>query len=117
MKATTCSLLAAAVIGLACPAALADEASHRRAVENLLKAMGVEKQLQTSIDQTLDMQVKANPQIAPLRPTLKEFFTKHMSWSSLKGDFIKMYSDAFSEDELNQIRKFYETPAGKKMVE
>ena len=117
MKAMTRILLAATILAIAGPASRADQKSHRKAAEELLKVMGVEKQLQGSIDQVLDVQIKANPAIAPHRDAMKRFFTKHMSWSSLKDDFITIYVDAFTEDDLVQIRKFYETPAGKKVVQ
>ncbi len=108
----------AAILITAGSAALAaDQKSHRKAAEDLLKIMDIENQLESSIDQTLDIQIKANPQIAPLKETMKKFLSKHMSWEGLKDDLITIYADAFTEPELNQIRAFYQTPAGKKMVE
>jgi hypothetical protein len=65
----------------------------------------------------VDMQVKANPQIAPHADVLKGFLLKHMSWDSLKEDLITIYADAFTEEELGQVAAFYRTPAGKKVVE
>lgn len=102
---------------VAASSASADEKSHRRAAEELLKVMGMEKQLQSALDQTLDVQVKANPQIAPFKDAMGRFLSKHMSWAGLKEDLITIYADAFDEEELDQIRKFYLTPAGKKLSE
>ena len=99
------------------PAVLADEESHRQSAEQLLKAMHVDNQLQTSINQMVDLQVKSNPQIAPQGDTIKKFLYKHMSWESLKDELITIYTEAFTEAELKQVTAFYETPAGKKMVE
>jgi hypothetical protein len=111
-------LIAASMICLAGSAtvAFADEKSHRKAAEDLLMVMGVDTQMQASIDQTLDLQAKANPQLTRFRPAMKKFFAKYMSWDVLKDDFIKIYTDAFEEDELKEIKAFYETPIGKKMV-
>ena len=47
---------------------------------------------------------------------MKKFFSKHLSWENLKDDFIKLYTDAFTEPELKDIYAFYQTPSGKKMV-
>lgn len=99
------------------PASGADETSHRQAAEELLRYTNVEKQLQGAIEQTVDIQVKANPQLAPRAGVLKKFFSKYMSWESLKDDIIKIYTDAFTENELKQITAFYKTPVGKKMLE
>ncbi len=109
--------LAAAILFTACSTASADQESHRKAAENLLKVMGVEGQLQTTIDQMLELQVKSNPQIAPFKDAMKRFFTKHMSYSGLKEDFITIYVDTFTEEELDQITAFYQTPTGRKMAE
>jgi hypothetical protein len=95
----------------------ADEKSHRKAAENLLKEMNMEKQLVASIDQMVDLQVKTNPQLAPFKEVMKKFLNKHMSMNSLKDDMITIYTGAFTEDELNEITKFYKTPTGKKMIE
>jgi len=110
------SLVAVAVL-IFTPTSGADEKSHRQAAEDLLNYVNTEKQLQTAIDQTVDMQVKANPQIAPKAGVMKKFFVKYMSWDSLKDDIVKIYTDAFTEDELKQVTAFYKTPVGKKMIE
>ena len=98
-------------------ASLADEKSHRKAAEDLLVAMGVEKQLQNGIDQMVDMQAKNSPQIAPFKDTMKAFFSKHMSYAGLKEDLISMYAESFDEKELKEIKAFYMTPTGKKLVQ
>jgi hypothetical protein len=110
-------ILAALILGVAAPAALADKASHRKAAEDLLKVMGMEKLLKDGIDQSLDIQIKANPQLEPFKDTMKDFLYKHMSWESLKDDLVTIYVDAFTEEELKEIRAFYLTPVGKKVAE
>ena len=117
MKTMFHSSLVAALLAIIASSARADEKSHRKAAEELLKTLGVEKLLQSSIDQVLDLQIKSNPQIAPYRDVMKQFFSKHMSWDSLKTEMIGIYVDALTEDELKQITTFFQTPAGKKMVE
>lgn len=97
--------------------ARADEASHKKAAENLLSLMGMEKLLNQSVDQMLQMQVQQNPQLAPFQAQMKAFLNKYMSWDSLKNDMATVYTEEFSEQELNDLVKFYETPLGKKTVE
>jgi hypothetical protein len=112
----TNALIAAAVM-VCSQASRADEESHRKAAEALLESTNVAKQLQSSIDQSVDIQVKANPQLAGKSAVLKKFFSMYMSWDSLKDDMIKIYTDAFSEEELKKITEFYKSPVGKKMIE
>lgn len=95
----------------------ADEASARKAAESLLNLMGMEKLLGQSVDQMLAMQVQQNPAIAPYQAQMKTFLSKYMSWPSLKDDMVKIYTEEFTEQELNDLNKFYQTPLGKKTVE
>ena len=117
MKTKIRLLFAVAIASAVASAAFADTKSHRKAAEDLLTVMGVEAQVDKSIDQALDVQIKMNPQIGPFKDVMKKFFTKHMSYASLKEDFVTIYVDAFTEKELKDITAFYKTPVGKKMAE
>ena len=97
--------------------ARADDASHRKAAESLLNLMGMDHLLDQSVDQMLQMQVQQNPQLAQFQPQMKAFLNKYMSWASMKDDMAKIYADEFSEAELNDLTKFYQTPLGKKTIE
>jgi len=96
--------------------ARADEKSHRKAAEDLFKAMDMEKTMEASIDAVLEMQVKANPIMAKFKGVMKKFLSKHMGYSSLKEDLVKMYTTEFTEDDLKDMTKFYQTPTGKKLI-
>jgi hypothetical protein len=110
------SLLVA--ISLALPlTARADEASHRKAAETLLGLMGMENLLKQSVDQMLQIQVQQQPQLAQFQPQMRDFLNKYMSWASLKDDMAKAYMNEFTEPELNELTKFYQSPVGKKTVE
>jgi len=97
--------------------ARADEASHRKAAETLFALMEMETLLSQSVDQMLAMQVQQNPALAQFQPQMKAFLNKYMSWASMKEDMTKIYTAEFSESELKELGKFYETPLGKKAVQ
>ena len=101
---------------LSTPALKADEASHLKAAQDLLVAAQMQVIFSKTVDQALDMQIKQAPQLAQFRPIMTAFFSKYMSWDALKDDLAKLYANAFTEDELKDITKFYETPTGKKMA-
>ena len=65
----------------------------------------------------LAMQVQQNPALAPHQAQMKAFLSKYMSWASLKDDMAKLYMAEFSESELNELTKFYQTPVGKKTIQ
>jgi hypothetical protein len=116
MKPLFLSILLGAVAFLQPATIRADEASHRKAVESLFALMEMESLLSQSIDQMLAMQVQQNPALAPYQAQMKAFLGKYMSWASLKEDMAKIYMAEFSESELNELTKFYQTPVGKKAV-
>jgi hypothetical protein len=94
----------------------ADTASEKEA-EKLLSIMGMEQVLEQSISQMLDVQLQQNPALAPYKGVMLEFFSKHMSYESLKPDMLKIYSNEFTAEELKKINSFYATDVGKKTIE
>ena len=117
MKLFCLSILLGA-IALFQPATIrADEASHRKAVESLFALMDMDNLLSQSVDQMLAMQVQQNPAIAPYQAQMKTFLNKYMSWASMKEDMAKLYMAEFTESEVNELNKFYQTPLGKKTVQ
>jgi len=94
--------------------ALADEASHRKAVESLMSAMKMESSIKTGINQMLELQLQASPQLAPFKDTVREFFEKYLSWAALQPHYVKLYMETFSETEIRDMVTFFNTPTGKK---
>lgn len=94
----------------------ADDASEVEA-EALLGVMGMDKVLDESMTQMLEMQVQQNPSLAPYKTIMAEFLAKHMSYESLKPEIIAVYAEAFTAQELKEITAFYETPTGQKAID
>jgi hypothetical protein len=97
--------------------ALGDEQSHRKAAENLLIVMEVDKSLPQIAAQVLENQLQQNPQLAPQRDVLQRFLTKYLNWASVREDTITAYTHEFTEPELKKLTEFYTTPVGKKANE
>jgi len=113
---TPCLIGCLVVLTLTVPFARADDKSHRQAAEELLRAMEIEKQMDSTITQTLDLQIKQQPVLVPYKEVLRKFLSKHLSYASLKDDLIHIYMDEFTEPELRQITAFYKSPVGKKLA-
>jgi hypothetical protein len=94
-----------------------NEQSHRKAAENLLIVMEVDKNLPLLAEQLVESQLKQNPQLASQRDIFQKFFTKYLSWASVKEDTITAYTQEFTEPELKKLTDFYKTPVGKKASE
>src|SRR5215472_2736465 len=96
---------------------LGDEQSHRKAAENLLIVMEVDKSLPKIAEQVVETQLQQNPQLAPQRDVLQRFLNKYLNWESVKEDTITAYAQEFTEQELKKLTEFYKTPVGKKASE
>lgn len=95
---------------------VADTSSEQEA-ETLLNIVGMEEVLEQSIAQMLDIQLQQNPALIPYRTVLMNFFSKHMSYESLKPVMVQMYAEEFTVAELREINRFYATDVGRKTVE
>jgi uncharacterized protein len=117
MRTLLGSCLITIALGLAPVAALGDAQSHRKAAENLLLVMEVDKSLPKVVAQVVENQVQQNPQLAPQREVLQRFLTTYVNWESVKEDTITAYTQEFTEPELKKLTEFYKTPVGKKASE
>ena len=104
-------------LGVSPVIAVGDEQSHRKAAENLLLVMEVDKSLPKIAEQVMENQLQQNPQLAPQREVLQRFLTKYVNWESVKEDTITAYAQEFTEPELKKLTEFYKTPVGKKANE
>jgi len=111
------SCLITVTLGLSPVVALGDAQSHRKAAENLLLVMEVDKSLPQIAAQVVENQLQQNPQLAPQRENLQRFLTKYLNWESVKEDTITAYTQEFTEPELKKLTEFYKTPLGKKANE
>ena len=42
---------------------------------------------------------------------------KQLTWESLKPEFVEIYSETFTDEEIKGLTEFYKTPLGQKLVE
>ena len=118
MKRVIVTLLFVGVVAVSASAAEPTPGgTHYKAAEKMLTLMDMETVLRRSIDEMLKAQIAQNPGIAPFETVMRQFLMKHMSWESLKADTIQIYMTEFTEKELDELNRFYQTDVGKKMVE
>jgi hypothetical protein len=92
------------------------EETHREAILELVSMMNMDTLLSQTIDKILDIQIQQNPSLKDYKETMSIFFNKYMSWESLKEDYIKIYQEEFTEDEIRDLIDFYKTNTGKKTL-
>lgn len=84
--------------------------------EQLIKEAGTKASMEYMTGLMLSQQIRQNPGLKPFEAVIREFLEKHVSYESVKGELVQLYVDAFTLDELIELRKFYGTDVGKKSV-
>ena len=84
---------------------------------NIEKYFDMVKQMQMAQLKNMDIPSGESGKVASLQEKLMNIARKEMSWENLKEDYISIYAEIFTEEELQGIIAFYKTPIGKKFIE
>jgi hypothetical protein len=79
--------------------------------------MKLQENLSETANAMIDSEVGRNPGLTPYREVMVTWLKKYMTWEAMQPELTKMYTEAFTEDELKQMAAFYGSPAGKKSLE
>ncbi|MCJ8328417.1 MAG: DUF2059 domain-containing protein [Lentisphaeria bacterium] len=109
-------MMAIAILFLSIITVHAEEETERtnKVVFEYFKTMKMATTYQQTIEKMLDLQMKQNPNLIPLKDALLKFFDKYMGWESIKNDLANIYMKNFSDAELKELIIFYKTPTGQK---
>ncbi|UZE95658.1 DUF2059 domain-containing protein [Alkalimarinus alittae] len=66
--------------------------------------------------QQMNLSEEKKAEAAKYQQRLNEIMEEELSWSKLKGQFVDVYVDVFSEEELKELVAFYKSPLGKKLI-
>jgi len=100
----------------------ADEVSHRKLAEELLLIMNTEEALIQSFDQIKKMQIEQlktienSEKLVAFQESIMDMFAEELSWERLKSDYEDIYTDVYTEEELQGLVDFYKSPIGQKFV-
>lgn len=84
--------------------------------EEYLIAKGTPELLENTISGMVDKQIRDNPELAPYRMVVLEYFRKSLSFDVHKKELIALYAEKFSADELRELIRTVKTPLGKKLA-
>lgn len=85
-------------------------------IERLLAAADAEALARETTETALADLTKANPALAPFRNILKEFLEKYTSYAVIKPDLVQLYRSTFTEGEVREIIKLYESPSARRFM-
>lgn len=104
-------------------------ASRPETAAKLLELMNMQETIEQSFSaakQMLPAQMKqmqqqmgktgSNKNIEINAEKIMDLFSSELSWEKLRGDYIALYSEVFTEQELQGLVDFYGSPAGQAFV-
>lgn len=103
------------------------EDTHRELAEKLLLLMDAQKNIEQSFEMVKQMQMTqlkrmklpggATDKAQAVQQKIMDFLAKEMSWDKLKDDYISIYAETFTEEELKGLIEFYKSPVGQKFIQ
>jgi len=111
-------LLIAAALLAAAPAAAQPSAEHAQAAREVLEVSRTRESFARGFELGMASEMAQTGELPPeMVATIRRLFDEHFKWKELEPEFIRMYTDIYSLDELRQLAAFYRTPLGQKMAE
>jgi uncharacterized protein len=116
------------IIALTSTALSADEASRKEAVLKLLEVTNTRNmldQVTKSVEGMMKQQVETvSADLSPegrevlegVRKESMKWWSENFSWDQMKDMYTNMYTQVFTEDEINELVQFYQSPLGQKIL-
>ena len=105
----------------------ADLNSHRKAAEELLLMTNTTQRLEISKKQVRESYARmmnafvdnnySQKDADAFANKLSDMVDKEFTWDKLKDKYIDIYIEAFSEQEMTELKSFYKSPIGQKLIE
>jgi hypothetical protein len=92
-------------------------AAHRAAVQRLMAVTRVREMTEGNSEAMLSAQIRQMPQLGPFAGILRDFYREQMNWAVLEPEFTRLYLEVFSEAELRDLTRFYESPLGRTLLD
>lgn len=93
-------------------------------IDEMFRVMSMDKQMSGGFEAMLPVIDQMTTKLkldsegkAELREIFRAWFNEDIDRSKMLSEMKKQYTQAFADDEISQITKFYQTPVGKKFLE
>jgi hypothetical protein len=107
----------------------AQELTKQVKIDRILELMNTEASVNQMLDQMTGMvtsQMKtAMPNATPeqlaqaqeVQKKMMELIKSRISWEKMRGEYARIYGEIYSDEEINGMLAFYESPAGRGFVQ
>lgn len=89
------------------------QATTKELAEKYLRATQVPEMLQAQVDGYADQYAKG--QDAAYRKRIHDFLQRTMGWEALKDEYLGLVQTTYTEQEINALLRFINTPVGRSM--
>jgi hypothetical protein len=79
----------------------------------LTKTDQMQKQM---LNQMVEMNAAIDPKMRATSQKTMDLIGQKMSWDAMKADYIKLYDDTYTEDEISGILMFYQSAPGQAFI-
>lgn len=90
--------------------------AEERTALAFLEAKGVARLLDRNVEEMIRQQCAAAPETAAFRAVLERVYREYFGFAALKEDLVRYYLAKFSAAELEELTRFYNSPAGRRLV-
>ena len=73
-------------------------------------------QMSLQMAQNSGLDINTDPLIKKHLKQINDLVRQELSWQQLEGPIIALYGSVFSEDELQDVLAFYQSPTGQKLL-
>jgi len=87
------------------------------AAEALVEAMDLEALTRATTESMLENMLAQNPVLADYRSVFLNFFDEYLRWEEVKDDYVRVYAEVYTPEELRELTSFYQTPLGARLLE
>ena len=107
--------------------AVASTDSHRQAVDEMLSISRVDKMIEPMMENVMSVMQQQMSQVEipeDKMPIVEKYNQKiidtlrqEMRWERMKDDFVNLYLEVYTEEEIRGLTEFYKSPLGQKMLD
>lgn len=90
---------------------------HEDTALELLDVIRMEEVMEARIESRVDAMSRQAPILAQYDDVVLDFFNRYLSWDQVRDDYVRLYAESYTEEELRELIAFYQTPLGEKMVD
>ena len=127
MKLKSAVSIGSIALLLTASGALAQDAARKTKIEEMFRLMNMDRLIQQAMTQmkTMTEQQMSEMKLPPeakaeaqeSQDRMMKLIAERMSWERMKPDYIQLYSEVFTDEELDGNLAFYRSPAGRAMLE